>query len=194
VDVFLVARPQGRLLGMALEVQEALNRRYKLYDHTLPPLHLTLARISAGDDVNFTRAIECIGRVVSRTSPFNIEARGYLRFGAPHLAVGIAVLAKEPLVSLREALAMELKEQMVNVNSQEWRPHITLVSATFSNSSWGEAEWLSAYDCALEFPLVAECPVSELELWYPEYVPQVKSLAGFTLGVGRKQGRDTPQQ
>jgi len=187
VDVFLVARPQGKLLSRAAEVQEAINRRYKLYDSTLPPLHLTLARITAGDDANFTRAILCIERVASVTTPFSIAARGYLRFGLPHLAVGVAVLANTPLLSLREALATELKAQMVRLAGRQWRPHITLVSATFSNNSWGEAEWLAAYDYALEFPLEAECPISELELWYPEYVPKIKSLASFKLGQGRSE-------
>jgi len=187
VDVFLVARPQGKLLSRAAEVQEAINRRYKLYDNKLPPLHLTLARITAGDDVDFTRAMDIVGRVVSVTAPFSIEARGYLRFGLPHLAVGVAVLAAEPLLSLRETLAKELDTQMVRLAGRQWRPHITLVSAAFSNSSWGEAEWLAAYDYALEFPLEAECPVSELELWYPEYVPVIKSLAGFKLGQGRNE-------
>ncbi|MBS3938151.1 MAG: 2'-5' RNA ligase family protein [Peptococcaceae bacterium] len=181
MDVFLVARPTGKLLSLAAEVQEKLNIRYRLYDQALPPLHLTLLRINPSGKQDLSAVVTGIKQAADLAPSFKIEARGYLRFGSPHLAVGIAVRRTAALLRLRTVLAERLGDQVVPVAGGHWRPHITLVSAAFSSNAWGEEGCLAAYHDALAFPMRAECAVSELELWYPEYVPKVQVVASFHL-------------
>lgn len=183
MDMFLVARPTGRLMSLTAEVQEALNRRFYIYDGPLPPLHLTFARISAQGDMELASAISRVGEAVRKSLGFYIQASGYIRFGPPHLAVGVSVVGDEKLFKLRAELVNHLAEQLVVLPNDYWKPHITLVSATFGRA-WSEEEWLSAYNVALDYPMQAECLVEELELWYPEYDPRVKVMAKFKPGMG----------
>jgi len=181
VDVFLVARPTGKLLSQAAKLQEELNNRYRLYTEALPPLHLTLTRIAPQGEQGLSQVVENIKSAVNLAPSFTMKARGYLRFDVPHLAVGVAIAQTEELLGLRENLRHHLGEQMVELPGKLWRPHITLLSAAFANGNWSEPLWREAYDYALTVPIHAECAVSELELWYPEYVPEVEVLAKFSL-------------
>lgn len=183
MDVFLIARPNGRLLSLASEVQEELNRKYRIYEGVFPPLHVTLARISADDDLGLARVMARIGEVVRRTSGLTMQASGYLRFGPPHLAVGVSVVGDERLFKLRADLVNGLGDQLVVHPNDYWKPHLTLASTTFGRD-WSEEEWASAYSMALGYPMQAECTVEDLELWYPEYDPKVRVLARFCFGAG----------
>jgi len=183
MDVFLIARPTGRLFSLAAEVQEGLNRKYSLYDGVVPPLHLTLARITASGDMGLAQAIARIGQAVRKNTSFNMQVSGYLRFGPPHLAVGVSIVGDDKLFKLRADLVTHLSEQLVVLPNDYWKPHMTLVSTTFGRH-WSEDEWLSAYNLALDYPMQAECLVEELELWYPEYEPKVKILGKFRMGLG----------
>jgi 2'-5' RNA ligase len=183
MDVFLVARPTGRLLSLAAEVQEALNRRYNLYDGAVPPLHLTFARIRVDGDMGLTQALSRVGEAVRRNQPFVMQASGYIRFGPPHLAVGVSIVGDDRLFRLRTDVATSLGDQLVTPLHDYWKPHLTLVSTTFGRF-WSEEEWGSAYNFALDYPLQADCPTEELELWYPEYDPRVRVLAKFRSGIG----------
>jgi len=183
VDLFLVARPTGRLLSLAAEVQETLNKRYKLYAGPLPPLHLTLARMQFLDTRERALVLERIAEAARKRGPFRMQAHGYLSFGPPHLAIGAAVVGDEYLFCLRADLVAHLAEQLVVLPNDYWKPHITLVSATHGRA-WSEQEWKAAYHEVLGYDLQAECSVEELELWYPQYDPSVRMLAKFRLGVG----------
>lgn len=183
MDIFLVARPTGRLMSLAAEVQEALNTRFDLYGGTLPPLHLTLARIAANGAMEQARAIARVGEAVRKCPGFFIEASGYIRFGTPHFAIGVSVVGDEQLFKLRAELVNHLDDQLVVLPNDYWKPHITLVSATFGRV-WTEEEWLSAYTVALDYPMQAACLIEELELWYPEYDPRVRVMAKFKPGLG----------
>ena len=183
MDLFLVARPTGRLLSLAAEVQETLNKRYKLYAGHLPPLHLTLARLQVCDAEEQGRALERTAEAARKTGPFLVEAHGYLRFGPPHLAIGAAVVGDENLFRLRADLVTHLAEQLFVLPNDYWKPHITLVSATHGRA-WSEQEWKAAYQEVMGYALQAECLVEELELWYPQYDPSVRILAKFRLGYG----------
>lgn len=183
MELFLIARPTGRLLSLAAEVQEGLNRQYNLYEGVTPPLHLTFARISAVGDMGLAQAVSRISAAVRKNTAFSMDASGYLRFGPPHLAVGVAIVGDDKLFKLRADLVTSLDDQLVVMPNDYWKPHLTLVSATFGRA-WSEDEWLSAYNLALDYSMHAECLVEELELWYPEYDPKVKIMAKFQLGLG----------
>jgi len=181
VDVFLVARPQCALLRQAARLQEELNNRYRLYSEALPPLHLTVARITLTGEQSLSQVVANIKSAVNLAPSFTMKARGYLRFGAPHLAVGIAIAENEALLALRASLRQHLGAQMVELPGKLWRPHITLLSAAFANGNWSEALWREAFEYALTVPIDAECAVKELELWYPEYQPELNVVARFGL-------------
>lgn len=183
MDVFLVARPTSRLLSLAAEVQEGLNKKYGLYEGVLPPLHLTFARIAVEGELGLAQAMSRVGEAVRKNEPFSLQVSGYLRFGPPHLAVGVSVVGDDTLFKLRADLVTHIGDQLVVQPNDYWKPHITLVSSTFGRA-WSEEEWLSAYNLALDYPMQAECLVGELELWCPEYDPRVKVVAKFRLGVG----------
>lgn len=183
MDSFLVARPTGRLLSLAAEVQEGLSVKFDLYGGLIPPLHVTLARISSDQDLELAEVIARIAEVTRRSSPFQMQASGYLRFGAPHLAVGISVVGDEKLFRLRADLVTALQDKLVVQPNDYWKPHLTLASTTFGRD-WSEDEWNSAYSAALDYPMQAECLVEELELWYPEYDPKIKVVAKFRFGIG----------
>lgn len=183
MDLFLVARPTGRLLSLAAEVQEMLNKRYRLYAGILPPLHLTLARMQFADENERRLALERTAEAARKTGAFYVQANGYLRFGPPHLAIGAAVVGDENLFRLRADLVTHLAEQLVVQPNDYWKPHITLVSATHGRA-WSEQEWKAAYTSVLDYALQAECLVEELELWYPQYDPSVRLLAKFRMGLG----------
>ncbi|MBT9176700.1 MAG: RNA 2',3'-cyclic phosphodiesterase [Firmicutes bacterium] len=183
MDLFLVARPTGRLLSLAAEVQETLNKRYKLYAGHLPPLHITLARVQFLDSEERGQALERTAEAARKTGSFLVQANGYLCFGPPHLAIGAAVVGDENLFRLRADLVTHLAEQLFVLPNDYWKPHITLVSATHGRP-WSEQEWKAAYHEVLDYPLQAECLIEELELWYPQFDPSVRMLAKFRLGFG----------
>ncbi|KAF0196785.1 MAG: phosphoesterase HXTX [Bacillota bacterium] len=183
MDVFLVARPMGRLFSLAAEVQEGLNKRYKLYESVVPPIHLTFARISIEGELGLTQAVSRIGEAVRKIPPFLMQASGYLRFGPPHLAVGVSIVGDDKLFKLRAELVTHLGEQLVVQANDYWKPHMTLVSSTFGRQ-WSEEEWMSAYKVALDYSMQDECLIEELELWYPEFDPRVRVLGKFRLGLG----------
>jgi 2'-5' RNA ligase len=183
MDSFLVARPTGRLLSLAAEVQESLSEKYNLYQGVMPPLHLTLARIQSDADMGLAETIARIGEVTRRSSPLQMQASGYLRFGPPHLAVGVSIVGDEKLFRLRTELVSALRDKVVVTANDYWKPHITLASTTFGRN-WSEDEWNSAYGFALTYPIQAECTIDDLELWYPEFDPRIKIVARFRFGVG----------
>lgn len=183
MDVFLVARPTGRLFSLAAEVQESLNKKYNLYEGIVPPIHLTFARISVEGELGLTQAVSRIGEAVRKISPFLLQASGYLRFGPPHLAVGVSIVGDDKLFKLRAELVTHLGEQLVVQANDYWKPHMTLVSSTFGRQ-WSEEEWLSAYNVALDYSMQGECLIEELELWYPEFDPRVRVLGKFRIGIG----------
>ena len=183
MDCFLVVRPSGRLLSLAAQVQESLSERYSLYTGVMPPLHLTLARIQSDVHMGLAETIARIGEVTRRGSPLQMQASGYLRFGPPHLAVGVSVVGDEKLFKLRSDLVDALRDKVVVTANDYWKPHITLASTTFGRA-WSEEEWNSAYSFALKYPMQAECPVADLELWYPEFDPRIKIVAKFRFGAG----------
>lgn len=183
MDSFLVARPNGRLLSLTAEVQESLSKRYNLYSGVLPPLHLTLARIQSDAELGLAETIARIGEVTRRGNPLQLQASGYLRFGPPHLAVGVSIVGDDRLFKLRADLVSALRDKVVVTANDYWKPHITLASTTFGRT-WSEDEWNSAYGFALRYPMQAECTIEDLELWYPEFDPRVKIVARFRFGTG----------
>lgn len=183
MDLFLVARPTGRLMSLTAEVQEALNKRYQLYTGPLPPLHLTLARVQIAATEEHAAALDRIAQAARKSGPFYAQASGYLCFGPPHLAIGAAIVGDDSLFRLRADLVTHLTEQLVVQPNDYWKPHITLVSATHGRA-WSEPEWKAAHRMALDHVLQAECLIEELELWYPQYDPSVRMLAKFVLGLG----------
>ena len=187
LTLFLMARPSGRVYELGTAIQNYINDRFELFPKgELPPLHMTVERITVESEAEIRRASQIIGPCVAEYSAFEMRVTGFSCFGSPHKSVNLRVERDRVL----EALAIDLNERLMRAGFEvrdsigDYEYHISLVNPNFALREWSESEYEEACMIVKDAETAVMWPVDELELWYPWYLPSLRIEAVYPLATG----------
>lgn len=182
--MFLVIVPSGLLFEKARMLQQALSDRYQLYAGKLPPLHVTVEHLAPKRRPDFEEAFLAIRGVTARTRPFEVVANGFCAFPAPYRAINVHIEKTPELVGLSTGVNQALKASGISVRDSldDWIFHLNLVSNTYATRRWSQEEFEEAFEWTRKHHYLHErCRVEAVELWYPEFEPELKVAGKFLL-------------
>ncbi len=174
--LFLVAIPSGKLLYEAQSIQAKLNDKYKLYNpFHLPPLHVTIDHLSIEDEEDYYKATQIIQKICDKTPAFNLSVNGFSFFYTPHKSINLYVEKTTKLKNLAGEIHTILNREKLSNRPDytEWEFHISLINTVFASRDWSDEEFSQALEYVKQWDLNLNCRIEWLELWKPQYKPQL---------------------
>jgi 2'-5' RNA ligase len=179
----LVAIPSDSVRSLAEYLCANIQQKYQLYGTVIPPFHFAVELIRPTNSEEMRQAIQTIQSVTATFPPFDLTVRGYHFFGPPYLAITLAVERSRVIERLSRTLFDELSNQGIPIRDDynKWMFHITVASIHGAIHPWSETEFREATRWVSEIPAKASCRVEELQLWGPQYAPELDVRAIFHL-------------
>ena len=178
---YLVAIPEDQVLERARELQREFSRRYRVYDHNFPPLHVTLGILYISHGHNgWKDAVKLLSPLLHRQLPFRLTVKGTNCFPPPYKSVNLKVASTKKLRHISREIIKTLQPAGIKCQPMEgWDYHISLVNTVFAARQWTEEEYLEACELLGKEKVHLACRVRHIQLWLPEF-PPLKVLADFT--------------
>lgn len=169
---YLVALPEKRVLERALELQEEFSKRYGVYEHPFPPLHLTVGILYVPQADVGEVAIKLLDPLISRLLPFRLGVKGISCFPPPYKSVNLRVTPSKKLRQISRQTVKTMELAGIKCHPMEgWDYHISLVNTSFAAREWSEAEYLEACRLLGKERINLGCQVKSIQLWSPEFPP-----------------------
>lgn len=181
--LYLVIVPYGPLLEQARRLQEQLNMKFYLYQENLPPLHITVDAFYGENTKQLQQAVDLLKLLCAEVKPFTIEADGFSAFSYPYKTINVHINKSPALKHFHQLIHDGLLTAGVETRSitpDEVIFHMTLVGAT-SGRNWSGREFMQAWRWIRDKSFYHTLEVRSLELWYPQFQPELKVAARFDL-------------
>lgn len=169
---YLVAILEDRVLLRGLALQEEFSKRYGVYEHPFPPLHLTVGILYIPREDARERAIELLHPLLTRFLPFRLTVKGRSCFPPPYKSVNLRVTPSKKLRQISRQIVRTLEPAGITCHPMDgWDYHISLVNTVFAAREWNEAEYLEACELLGKEKINLACQVRSIQLWKPEFPP-----------------------
>jgi hypothetical protein len=169
---YLVALPENKVLQRALEIQEEFSKRYGVYEHPFPPLHLTVGILYISDEKTREAAIQLLNPLLTRFLPFRLGVKGRSCFPPPYKSVNLRVTPSKKLRQISWQTVKTLEQAGIKCHPMDgWDYHISLVNTVFAAREWSEAEYLEACQLLGKEKISLGCHVRSIQLWSPQFPP-----------------------
>ncbi len=181
---YLVALPENKVLQRALKLQEEFSRRYKVYEHPFPPLHVTVGILYIPRARGLAVATSLLKPLLPPFLPFRLTVQGRSCFPPPYKSVNLRVASSKKLRQISRETVKTLEGAGIKCHPMDgWDYHISLVNTAFAAREWSEEEYLEACEWLAKEHIRLACHARHIQLWHPEF-PPLNVLADFNPGDG----------
>jgi len=162
---YLVGILDSKSYSQIEEIQKKISVKYDLYEK-LPILHMTLEVI---DNPEINKLISALNEILSKKSPFVIEANGAICFEPPFKSVNLLINKDPNVMKLIKNINAQLKLKGFSVRDDinAWDLHISLANNNFSSRKWSQAEYVSACTLVNALDFSGSLIIESIELWKP---------------------------
>jgi 2'-5' RNA ligase len=185
VFLYLVVLLEGKFLKEAFMLQRILNKKFRIYDNILPPLHITLAAFQPiCKNQNY---INDLNKLITHYNKFFISGEGFSSFPQPYKSINISIKPSDKINFLKTEAHKTLWSNNCILGKTllaSWDYHVSLVSTTFGRN-WSIEEWNKGMEFINKYEFKNKFLAKTIQLWYPEYRPTLKVIHSFSLKDSR---------
>lgn len=170
-QLFLVARPKGRVKKLAAEIRQQLNEKFKIYGEFNPTLHVTVEVVKINEPKDLLKAKDIIKNIAKQFSPFPLQVTGFAFFPPPFKAITLAIEKNNEIEIISKLIHEALAEQGMigREDFKSWKFHITVASPFGAERIWTAEEFNAACEIAANIEVKGKCLIDKLELWRPVF-------------------------
>ncbi|MDW7651764.1 MAG: hypothetical protein SCK29_12645 [Bacillota bacterium] len=166
---YLVAIPEGEIMGRLRRLQTFLSRRFRMYRAPYPGLHLTVGVI---EDVHkISDSFSLLRDITAEHPPFSVNIEGERCFDEPFLSVGVDIVSEKLAYLSGEVEGALSNAGLTPRTFNRWNFHISLIHPQFARRAWSREEFQEACQIVKEYAPHGCCQLTGLELWEPEFPP-----------------------